>query len=336
MQAIVKNAIVTVPIVGNGGYANNSGLSIRVEGVGLVDLPDPWDLSALKGSTITEWNLGIPSGVLEAKYGISAEWSEDKYEEGIVILHAEEAVWGGKQAGFFGGMSGYGSFSGDIVAVTEGTYLLPEDVPGMRRTSIPLDFSIREDGPPRPSHHRVDWPVYCRRHQRHKDALGYNAAHQDAAEAARILQIPMGDRSPEESAYIDGWWKQIRAIDALTDEEFMAQVISQRLKDAEPQPAPDLPDDLIRILWDAYPALGNTYIKLQSDWALRCCDRDDHNRKIWVVAGDDMAPAVIEDEAISAALDEWEQGRRRKLRVGAGIEDGDYEDYDGEDSLLEQ
>jgi hypothetical protein len=202
----LKNASVTVPVVGDGGYANKSSLELDVLSVGKIKIADPWDLSFLKGKEIQNDGLilRIPSGTLRflGSISVSLETEEDGFKN--LVFRAQEARWSGKQDGYFGGMSAYGNFRAQIEWVVEGTYMLPEDYTGRsfkNLATLPLEEW--------PCFHQVDWETYKRR-QWAVEAVDRQQALSLAASAAKMLAIPASDRTSQIDESLSWWWDYIR------------------------------------------------------------------------------------------------------------------------------
>lgn len=285
MKAELKNAAIDVAIVGDGGYQNQSSLTLTVEGLGSMNVSDPWDLSSIKGREILGWSLSIPSGVLTAKSGgIKAEWTDEE----SVNFTAEEATWDGKQAGLFGGMSGYGNFDyGGITYVVQGTYMLPEDAvrifgPIQR---VPLDFSVDR------TNHRVTWAKYALRHSRTLNAVGYDAAHEDAEIAAGVLRTPLAERSPDEEAFLTQWWEGLRLREALTDEEFLVACIAHRAANATLRQ--ELTPDLEEYCKNIHHQLAGVTPLLAACVSVLAAD-DGQGPSTWIVGGGNVRVAITD------------------------------------------
>lgn len=225
----LKNATLTVPVVGDGGYANQSTLLLDVVGIGKINVGDPWDLTFIDGKVIQGLELSIPSGALKflGNISVSLEAEEDGFQN--LVFRTQEARWDGKQNGFFGGMSAYGQFRAEIESVVEGTYMLPEDYRAWNhrdRPVIPMQFSTDW-----PYQYRVDWEIY-RRRQRAVEASNLEQALTVAAGAARLLAKPAKDRTEPEANALIQWHDYIRQeVESLegvdtyeTAEEAIAQM----------------------------------------------------------------------------------------------------------------
>ena len=215
----LKNASVTVPVVGDGGYANKSSLELDVLSVGKVNVGDPWDLSFLKGKEIQHQGLtlSIPSGMLKflGNISVSLEAEEDGFES--FVFRAQEARWSGKQDGYFGGMSAYGNFRAQIEWVVEGTYMLPEDFTGRSFKNLATLVTLHLEE--WPCFYRVDWETYKRR-QWAVEAVDRQQALSLAASAAKMLAIPASDRTSQIDESLSWWWDYIRRQELKSLEGF--------------------------------------------------------------------------------------------------------------------
>lgn len=324
MKAKLKSTKIEVAIQGDGGYQNQSSLTLVVEGLGVIALPDPWDLTPLLGRKILGFTLGIPAGVLTTSGPVHVFPSEC---ENLITLKAEKADWDGKQGGLFGGLSGYGSFDyGEICSVVQGTYMLPEDVVrifGLPQR-VPLDFSVDYIS------HCVTWAKYSTRHFRTLNAVGYTAAHEDAAIAAGILRTPKAERSPDDDEFLEQFHEGLRLREALTEEGFLLACTAHRA--ATTTLTDELPTELEEHCKSIHHQLSEVTPLLASHVSVLAAG-DGTGPSAWIVGGGQVR-VVTTDQDLIDLLNTWEKGQRVESRRQFAAADPDYfeqepyEDYD--------
>lgn len=215
MKCELKNIKMIIPVIGDGGYHNQSTFSLVIEEIGKIVLSDPWNLTFLENNPllkgIARFELGIPSGTLESRYEVDCVT-----QNGELILSSKIGLWEGKQAGLLGGMSGYGHFEyEEIDYVFEGTFLIPSDGVGNK------SWYIMWKGQPvflnQGRSHRTSWEQYQYRQTAMREIHGYEKTHERASLVANILAIPSDQISPTQIRVLEEWWKDIeQAVDSYS------------------------------------------------------------------------------------------------------------------------
>ena len=205
----LRNASLAVPVVGS--RDTTASLHLNVADYGNFGVNPHWNLTCLLGRKILGLNLCVPLGTLQFIGDISVSNEEN------LVFRAQEARWSGDEDFFSRGVSPYGDFRSEIVAVAEGTYMLPEDYQDKEGRILPSflpmetrpwpSFGSWALYPNWPCHYKVSWETYRRRQQAVERRHSFKNL---AVHAAKILDKPANDRSTEEHNALQCWHELIR------------------------------------------------------------------------------------------------------------------------------
>lgn len=171
-------------IQGDTGYNNCSDM-LLVLPAGELKLPKKsWDLSGIEDEVLQTKKiiLGIPSGYLEVNVNQVVKNTSWWNSKDTVFTFSGTFEWDGKQAGLYGGMSGYANFKVDEVVVYSSVYLHPKE-------------------------YGVDIATIHHRQAIHHQILGREAALAEAAQVA-IGKEEGGDMYPSNT-----WFKKLLEFD---------------------------------------------------------------------------------------------------------------------------
>jgi hypothetical protein len=212
MKFELRNASIAVPLIGS--RDTTASLHLNVADYGNFGVNPHWNLTCILGRKILGLNLCVPEGTLQFVGDISVS-----NEENLVVFRAQEARWSGNEAFFSRGVSPYGDFHSEIVAVVEGTYMLPEDYQDKEGRILPSflpmetrpwpSFGSWALYPNWPCHYKVSWETY--RH-RQKAIERCHSFKNLAVQASKILDKPVNDRSTEEHNALHRWHELIRSL----------------------------------------------------------------------------------------------------------------------------
>lgn len=302
MKALITDVKHTIPVKGDGGYDNQSSLTLFFDD-GEVKVSDPWDLAHYEGKPLRGWELGIPSGDLHVPQG---SW-EFNFDDEDIIMSAPKATWKGKRAGLLGRMSGFGSFSfGAIAEVQDGVFLLPED-----NGSVP-------------------YKDYLKRHYRMLGMFpdldtsdSYNPSEDSCAgRAADVAAIKDGyyvGESPSE--YLELWWSDIRIAMAMSRDEFRdncirhlvdSLVFSEHLEYGGFQLSESCTEKIVR----EFPHFEGRTLYARK-WCVLYRDEviDESDLYCWFVASEEFIESVPLDSHLNEVL-EVDREKRQESRRG--------------------
>ena len=217
----LRNASIAVPLIGS--RDTTASLHLNVADYGNFGVNPHWNLTCILGRKILGLNLCVPEGTLQFVGDISVS-----NEENLVVFRAQEARWSGDEDFFSRGVSPYGDFYSEIVAVVEGTYMLPEDYQDKEGKILPSFLPMETKPWPSfgswalypnwPCHYKVSWETYRRRQQAIERChsfknLAVQVAFKNLAiQVAKILDKPANDRSTEEHYALHRWHELIRSL----------------------------------------------------------------------------------------------------------------------------
>lgn len=287
MKARIKNLTHKISIRGNGGYNNQSGLTL---GFGFPDtelvVPDPWDLGSHEGKHVIDWELSIPSGNL---YSIGEVTWEFDHEADSITLSAPEGIWDGKRAGLLGGMSGFGEFYFDSISeVQEGVFVLPED-----NNSVP-------------------YKEYLLRHYRMLGAFLDVSYEDEPSEgscqerAARVSAINRGEYVGESHQdELNLWYSDIRRVMALPETEFRELCLRRlidniKLDDRFFRLADSSMEKIIREFpeFEGLTLYGRQYHILPEDEAI-----NQPSLSCWIIASGELMEAIPPSSGLNDLLE---------------------------------